>query len=203
MKLYLDTNILFFLYTGATDEVSRDVQTLIGDYENIILTSTICVQECIHLCHIGKGGNAKKKDAPDAESVVDWLHERISGLFRSPKSICGHTPPFPSKTIIATRTTVSLLRKPSRIEPLWLAPTINLLGTKRKGWNLYLIKGKQELIHFLNAVRKADSRGKTWRQPFSFHSASVARPTACITLSKPTRQNKSKPRKTSRDSKRL
>ena len=75
MKLYLDTNILFFLYTGATDEVSRDVQALIGDYENIILTSTICVQECIHLCHIGKGGNAKKKDARDAEGVVDWLHE--------------------------------------------------------------------------------------------------------------------------------
>ena len=35
MRLYLDTNILFFLYTGDTDEVSRDVHALIGDYENV------------------------------------------------------------------------------------------------------------------------------------------------------------------------
>ena len=92
----------------------------------------------------------------------------ISGLFRSPKSICGHTPPFLSKTTIATRTTVFLLRKPLRIEPLWLAPTINSLGTKRKGWNLYLIKGKQELICILNVVRKADDRDETWLSAFLF-----------------------------------
>ena len=75
MRLYLDTNILFFLYTGDTDEVSRDVHALIGDYENVILTSSICAQECIHLFHIGKSGNPKKKDTCDAESFVDWLHE--------------------------------------------------------------------------------------------------------------------------------
>ena len=51
------------------------MHALIGDYENVILTSTICAQECIHLFHIGKSGNSKKKDTCDAESFVDWLHE--------------------------------------------------------------------------------------------------------------------------------
>lgn len=53
MRLLLDTNILvFFLYDQ--DELGTDVKECLFDYSNTLFTSTICVQELIHLCQIGK-----------------------------------------------------------------------------------------------------------------------------------------------------
>lgn len=53
MKLYLDTNIVtYFLYNRS--ELSLEVSELLFDYANILFTSSICVQELIHLTQIGK-----------------------------------------------------------------------------------------------------------------------------------------------------
>ena len=53
MRLLLDTNILvFFLYDQ--DELCTNVKESLFDYSNALFTSTVCVQELIHLCQIGK-----------------------------------------------------------------------------------------------------------------------------------------------------
>lgn len=65
MKLYLDTNIVtYFLYNR--DELSLEVSELLFDYANILFTSSICVQELIHLTQIGK-----------VQKVVNGKHKRI------------------------------------------------------------------------------------------------------------------------------
>lgn len=50
----LDTNILVFLITGDLDEISRDVNALLSDYENLFDTSSISVMELIQLHRVGK-----------------------------------------------------------------------------------------------------------------------------------------------------
>lgn len=53
MRLYLDTNILtYFLYNR--DELSEDSNMMLFDYDNIMLVSSVCVHELIHLVQIGK-----------------------------------------------------------------------------------------------------------------------------------------------------
>lgn len=53
MRLYLDTNILiYFLYNR--DELSDDVKMILFDYSNILLTSSVCVYELIHLVQIDR-----------------------------------------------------------------------------------------------------------------------------------------------------
>lgn len=53
-RYLLDTNILVFLVTGGIDEISRDVNALMSDYENIFETSSISIMELIQLHRIGK-----------------------------------------------------------------------------------------------------------------------------------------------------
>ncbi len=54
MRFYLDTNILIYLLRAERDELCPDVLSVISNYESIMLTSTVCVQELIHLFQIGK-----------------------------------------------------------------------------------------------------------------------------------------------------
>ena len=68
MKLYLDTNIVtYFLYNR--DELSLEVSELLFDYANILFTSSICVQELIHLTQIGK-----------VQKVVNGKHKPIDPM---------------------------------------------------------------------------------------------------------------------------
>lgn len=73
MRYYVDTNILVFLFQKRMDEISNDVQEMIDDYSNRILTSSVCVQELIHLCQIGKVDSNKKEPFADARNVIPWL----------------------------------------------------------------------------------------------------------------------------------
>lgn len=76
MKVYLDTNILVFLFQKNEGEISANVQDIITDYANTLVTSSVCVQEFIHLCQIGKiFGDRKKKVVTDANSVLPWIEE--------------------------------------------------------------------------------------------------------------------------------
>ena len=61
MRLFLDTNILYFLIQER-DEISNDVRRLFEDYGNVLYTSSVCVQELIHLCQTEKIKIGKKSD---------------------------------------------------------------------------------------------------------------------------------------------
>lgn len=75
MRLYLDTNILAFLITGQKDELCRNVSDEQSDYSNTILTSSICVQELIHLHQIGKLSFKKKTEPVSQSGILAWLDE--------------------------------------------------------------------------------------------------------------------------------
>lgn len=70
MRYYLDTNILVFLALGQKDEISAEVSRLISDYGNILLTSTVCMQELVHLVQIGKLGARKSRDVREVAKAV-------------------------------------------------------------------------------------------------------------------------------------
>lgn len=60
MRYYLDTNTLIFLLLQR-EKLSKGLYEVLGDFGNILLTSTVCVQEFIHLCQIGKLGYSKRE----------------------------------------------------------------------------------------------------------------------------------------------
>lgn len=74
MRCYLDTNILVFLYTGKERDLSSDVRHILNDYANEFSTSSVCVQELIHLIQTERIGR-KIHECNNASSVIDWLHE--------------------------------------------------------------------------------------------------------------------------------
>lgn len=73
MRLLLDTNVLVFLYIGNKDGLSHDSRSIIHDYSNELLTSSVCIHELIHLIQTERIGkkNAARNGAMD---VMDWLH---------------------------------------------------------------------------------------------------------------------------------
>lgn len=76
MRLYLDTNILYFLLLKSDTDISPEVGELLGDYSTSLYTSTICVQELIHLCHIGKIPVGKRKSILKApREILQWLDD--------------------------------------------------------------------------------------------------------------------------------
>ena len=76
MKIYLDTNILYFLIQER-DEISTDVLSELTDDSNTLYTSTVCAQELIHLCQTGKIRIGKKCDVIQQPSDVFSLLEQM------------------------------------------------------------------------------------------------------------------------------
>lgn len=75
MRFYLDTNILIYLLRAERDELCPDVLSVISNYESIMLTSTVCVQELIHLFQIGKITLSKRNRDTDLAKVPKWLDD--------------------------------------------------------------------------------------------------------------------------------
>ena len=75
MRLYLDTNILAFLITGQKDEICHVVSEELADYSNALLTSSVCVQELIHLLQTGKLSFKKNMDVVVPSVILSWLDE--------------------------------------------------------------------------------------------------------------------------------
>lgn len=71
MRLYLDTNILVYMLLDK-DELHRDVAHMLYDFENELLTSSLCVGEMMHLCQIGKIGS--KKSPVSSEDIISRIH---------------------------------------------------------------------------------------------------------------------------------
>lgn len=83
MRIYLDTNILVFALFDQ-DNLSEDIINAVFDYSNQLLTSTVCVDELIHLCQIGKIGYGGKKKPVTADSMVARIEN--AGINISPVS---------------------------------------------------------------------------------------------------------------------
>lgn len=72
MRLYLDTNALVYLVTdGSQSGMEADLRDVLFDYSTTLMTSTVCVQELLHLIHIGKVKTGHRKDV--LESAMDVL----------------------------------------------------------------------------------------------------------------------------------
>ncbi len=81
MKVYLDTNMLYFLLLKNDDDISPAVTSILGDYQTVLSTSSVCVHELIHLCHIGKIPVGKKKSTlKNAHDVLSWLYDMNIGI---------------------------------------------------------------------------------------------------------------------------
>lgn len=74
MRVYLDTNILVFSLFQR-DDLSSFVSNILIDYSNILLTSTVCVDELIHLCQIGKINYGGKRNSITATNIVSAIEE--------------------------------------------------------------------------------------------------------------------------------
>ncbi len=68
-RYYIDTNILIFIAMDR-DSIHRDVMKIIDKYDTQLYTSTVCVQELIHLYQIGKLSYKKFKTAKDIFSHI-------------------------------------------------------------------------------------------------------------------------------------
>lgn len=74
MRAYIDTNIIVFLFMGG-DDLSRDVRCILDDFDNSIMTSSVCVAEFVHLCQIGKVPISKKSPVSSSEGITAWIEE--------------------------------------------------------------------------------------------------------------------------------
>lgn len=75
MRYYLDTNILaFLLLPDATEELTAEVIQIIFGYEDLLMTSTVCVHELIHLLQIGKLSSRGYRQW-NAENVMQHLKD--------------------------------------------------------------------------------------------------------------------------------
>lgn len=75
MRYYFDTNILVFLMTGQREEICQDVQEIISNYAHIMMTSSVCAQELVHLNQIGKFAPYKRACVPSPSGVLQWLDD--------------------------------------------------------------------------------------------------------------------------------
>lgn len=78
MRYYLDTNILVFIVLKQRDDISCDIRNLLDDYENTFYTSTVCVQELIHLYQIGKLRVKRNRHIDILKDIEDFGIEIIA-----------------------------------------------------------------------------------------------------------------------------
>lgn len=76
MILYLDTNMVISLLTGQRSSIDRDTWALFADNVNIARTSSVCVQELIHLRQKGKVlVDKKRRNYRPPVPILDMLKE--------------------------------------------------------------------------------------------------------------------------------
>ncbi|MCD8282365.1 MAG: PIN domain-containing protein [Prevotella sp.] len=75
MKIYLDTNIVIYMLAGENDNIDGNTWMLLTDPENLLYTSSVCVQELVYLKQKGKVFSEKKrhKDGKTEETLVDRI----------------------------------------------------------------------------------------------------------------------------------
>lgn len=79
-QVLLDTNIVVFMLTNRLDEISRDVNLILKDYNTSLAISTISVMEIIQLCRTGK---IKLKKGLKSEDVPLYIENEFFITIRS------------------------------------------------------------------------------------------------------------------------
>ncbi|MCD8290033.1 MAG: PIN domain-containing protein [Prevotella sp.] len=76
MKLYLDTNILFFMLQRKKDEIDSTTRDMLYDYANQLHTSIVCVAELMQLVETRDSKVRKQKNnGKEYVSVTEFLNE--------------------------------------------------------------------------------------------------------------------------------
>lgn len=71
MRVYLDTNILAFMVgQDQRCSISNDVDELIDSYDTLLLSSSVCFAELVHLIQIGKVCIPGQKDVRKASVLA-------------------------------------------------------------------------------------------------------------------------------------
>src|SRR5690606_26442643 len=70
-RFLLDTNVLVFLISGSTSEISHDVSNVLSHYENEIYTSSVCVAELLHLYRVKKIGAKNYKSISEMQKAIE------------------------------------------------------------------------------------------------------------------------------------
>ena len=97
MRVYLDTNILAFMVgQDRWTSIGDDVRGVIKDYDTLLLSSSVCFAELVHLIQIGKVRIPGQKDVRKASvlalkrleelgvSMVPTTMEHIKSLMELP-----------------------------------------------------------------------------------------------------------------------
>jgi len=74
MRLYLDTNILIFMWKGEADCIDRDTFTLLKDYGNSFYSSTVCVHELYAMLPMYEN----HRDPNDRLIIAQAMSDKIS-----------------------------------------------------------------------------------------------------------------------------
>ena len=74
MRLYIDTNIIVFLFMGG-DDLSVDIRSILTDCTNSIMTSSICAAEFVYLCQIGKVPISKRSPIKYPDDIIEWIED--------------------------------------------------------------------------------------------------------------------------------
>ncbi len=74
MRLYLDTHILAALLVSDKSTIDRDTWEILTDYTNVLYTSSVCINELIHLMQNGRVimGKEWRKDESIVERIEDF-----------------------------------------------------------------------------------------------------------------------------------
>lgn len=71
MRVYLDTNILAFMVgQDRWTSIGDDVRGVIKDYDTLLLSSSVCFAELVHLIQIGKVRIPGQKDVRKASILA-------------------------------------------------------------------------------------------------------------------------------------
>ncbi|MCD7721692.1 MAG: PIN domain-containing protein, partial [Prevotellaceae bacterium] len=74
MRLYLDTNILVFMFQKNEGSINRDVAAMLDDCSDQMSASVLCVAEMSQLVRT-RGIIGKKKSQRPTQSVREWLEK--------------------------------------------------------------------------------------------------------------------------------
>ena len=70
-RYLLDTNVLIFFIFGNDEEISKDTNLILKDYNNILCTSSIVINEIIQLYRLKKIKSKKYKTAIEIQEAIE------------------------------------------------------------------------------------------------------------------------------------
>jgi tRNA(fMet)-specific endonuclease VapC len=115
-RYLLDTNILAYSILAEIDNISKDTQDILNDYNNQLFTSSICVMELLQLYKIKKIQAKKYKNATELYQALEHdffikilpFTEKHINILAKLKIADGHNDPF-DHSIISTAIAETLI----------------------------------------------------------------------------------------------